>query len=164
MGCPAFLQGIFQTQGLNQHLLCLLHWQTNSLPLALPGKPQVSHPTVLQILSIHHQLMTTSKRNQGDDNACINVNIGGGIRMCMLSCVWLFATPWTGAHQPPLSMGFPMAKILEWIAISFSRVSAWPRDQTYISCVSCIGRQILYHWTTWKHVTDENTSSNIHQV
>ena len=25
----------------------------------------------------------------------------------MLSCVWLFATPWTVAHQAALSMGFP---------------------------------------------------------
>ena len=34
------------------------------------------------------------------------------------------------------------ARILEWAAISSSRVSSWPRDQT---CVSCIGRHILYH-------------------
>ena len=27
------------TQGLNLCLLCLLHWQTSSLPLAPPGKP-----------------------------------------------------------------------------------------------------------------------------
>ena len=27
--------------------------------------------------------------------------------LCVLSCVWLFATPWTVAHQAPLSMGFP---------------------------------------------------------
>ena len=26
--------------------------------------------------------------------------------MCVLSCVWLFATPWTVAHQAPLSMEF----------------------------------------------------------
>ena len=32
MGCHAFLQGIFLTQGLNQCLLCLLHWQAGSLP------------------------------------------------------------------------------------------------------------------------------------
>ena len=32
------LQGIFLTQGLNIHLLCLLHWQEGSLPLAPPGK------------------------------------------------------------------------------------------------------------------------------
>ena len=39
------------------------------------------------------------------------------------------------------------ARILEWVAISFSRGSFWPRDQTHISC---IGRQILYHWVTWR--------------
>ena len=39
VGCHAVLQGIFQTQGLNLHLLCLLHCLTASLPLAPPGKP-----------------------------------------------------------------------------------------------------------------------------
>ena len=32
---------------------------------------------------------------------------------------------------------------LEWVAISFSRGSSWPRDQTWVSCVPCNGRQIL---------------------
>ena len=36
----AFLLGILLTWVL--HLLCLLHWQVNSLPLVLPGKPQKS--------------------------------------------------------------------------------------------------------------------------
>ena len=36
VGCHAFLQGIFLTQGSN---LALLHWQVGSLPLAPPGKP-----------------------------------------------------------------------------------------------------------------------------
>ena len=35
------LQGIFPTQGLNLHLLCLLHWQVGSLPLTPPGKPHL---------------------------------------------------------------------------------------------------------------------------
>jgi len=44
MGCHALLQGIFLTQQLNPHLLCLLHWQVGSLPLAAPGKPvSVTH-------------------------------------------------------------------------------------------------------------------------
>ena len=30
----------------------------------------------------------------------------------------------------------------EWVAISFSRESSWPRDQIWVSCT---GRQILYH-------------------
>ena len=33
------------------------------------------------------------------------------------------------------------AKILKWVAISFSRASSRPRDRTH---VSCIGRRILY--------------------
>ena len=36
------------------------------------------------------------------------------------------------------------ATILEWVAISSSRGSSRPRDGTHTSCVSCIGRQILY--------------------
>ena len=40
VGCHVLPQGIFPIQGLNPHLLCLLHWQEDSLPLASPGKPQ----------------------------------------------------------------------------------------------------------------------------
>ena len=36
--CP-FLQGIFLTQGSNSRLLHLLHWQVDSSPPALSGKP-----------------------------------------------------------------------------------------------------------------------------
>ena len=41
VGCHALLQGIFLTQRLNPRLLCLLHWQAGSLPLAPSGKPLV---------------------------------------------------------------------------------------------------------------------------
>ena len=53
--------------------------------------------------------------------------------------------------SPPGSSvhGIFLARILDWVAISSSRCS-WPRDGTRVSCVSCIGRWILYHWTTWK--------------
>ena len=37
--CHFLLQGIFLTQGLNLHLLCLLHWQADSLPLSHMGSP-----------------------------------------------------------------------------------------------------------------------------
>ena len=42
--------------------------------------------------------------------------------------------------------GISQARTLEWPAISFSRGSCQPRDWT---CVSCIGRQALYHQATW---------------
>ena len=40
MGCHFLLQGIFPTQGSSPHLLCLLHWQAGSLPLAPPNRFQ----------------------------------------------------------------------------------------------------------------------------
>ena len=43
VGCHAHLQGIFPTQGLNLHLLCLLHWQSGSRPLVPPGKPDAEN-------------------------------------------------------------------------------------------------------------------------
>ena len=41
-----------------------------------------------------------------------------------LSHVRLFATPWTVDCLAPPSMGFFQARILEWVAISFSRGSS----------------------------------------
>ena len=41
-------------------------------------------------------------------------------------------------------------RILGWVAISYSRRSFWPRDRNCVFCISCIGRQILYHWATWE--------------
>ena len=38
-GCYFLLQGILSTQGSNLHLLHLLHWQADSLPLTPSGKP-----------------------------------------------------------------------------------------------------------------------------
>ena len=56
--------------------------------------------------------------------------------------------------SPPGSsiLGISQAGILEWVAISSFRGSPPPRDWT---CISCIGRRILYHWATWegeKHI------------
>ena len=45
--------------------------------------------------------------------------------------------------------GIFQARILEWVAISYSRGSSQPRDWTWISCISCIGRQVLFHCATW---------------
>ena len=42
------------------------------------------------------------------------------------------------------------ARILEWVAISFSRGSSQLRDRTHIFYVFCTGRLVLYHWPTWE--------------
>jgi len=48
----------------------------------------------------------------------------------------LFVTPWTEAHQADLSKAILQARILEWVAIPFSRGSSQPRDWTQVSCIS----------------------------
>ena len=42
------------------------------------------------------------------------------------------------------------ARLWEWVAISSSRASSWPKDHIQVSCVSSIGKKILYHCTTWE--------------
>ena len=54
MGCQTLLQGIFRTQGSNLHLLCLLHWQVGSLPLAPPEKPhKLSYDPIIPLLDMY---------------------------------------------------------------------------------------------------------------
>ena len=62
------------------------------------------------------------------------------------SCLTL-CNPMDCSPQAPLSMGFSSqeSRILEWVAISFSRESSRPRNRTHISYVSCIGRQALHY-------------------
>ena len=50
--------------------------------------------------------------------------------------VWLFCDPLD--YIPPDSSvhGILQARLLEWVAISFSRGSSWTRDWTHISCIA----------------------------
>ena len=54
---------------------------------------------------------------------------------------------WHHELQPSrlLWLGIFQTRILEWVAISFSRGSSWPK---VISSISCVGRWILYSWAT----------------
>ena len=71
-------------------------------------------------------------------------------RIAFLFCAWVLSCVWY-----PMDCSLPgcsvhrisQAKILEWVAISFSRESSPPRDRIRVSCIS---RQILYHWATWE--------------
>ena len=57
------------------------------------------------------------------------------------TCPILLRPPCTVVPQAPLSQ----ARILEWVAISFSKGSSQSRDWTHVSCIC---RQILYQWET----------------
>ena len=74
--------------------------------------------------------------------------------VCVCACVCVHACTRSvlslcklmdGSPQGSSAQGISQASILDWIAIFYSRGSSQPKNQT---CVSCIGRWILYHCTT----------------
>ena len=74
---------------------------------------------------------------------------------CSFSHVWLCDPRHCSLPHSSVHVIF-QARILEWVVISYSRGSSWSRDWTHMSCISCIGRLILYHWVTWD-LTEELT-------
>ena len=71
---------------------------------------------------------------------CINmrVSVCSVAQSCLTLCDPMDLSP------PDSSVhGIFQARILDWIAISYSRGSSWPRNWTHCSCVCHIGRQIL---------------------
>ena len=46
--------------------------------------------------------------------------------------------------------GIFQARILKWVAFSYSRGSSQSKDWTPVSRISCIDRWILYHCTSWE--------------
>ena len=69
------------------------------------------------------KMQKTHSRSIGQDTR------PGCVPAQLLSCVQLSATPWTVAHQAPLSMGFS-GKNTGVGSISSSRGSSQPRDRT----------------------------------
>ena len=67
----------------------------------------------------------------------------------VLSCVWLIVTSRTVAHQAPLSMEFSRQEY--WSGLLFPPPGDLPDPGLNpMSCISFIGRWVLYHWTTWE--------------
>ena len=65
-------------------------------------------------------------------------------------------------YSPPGSsvLGILQARMLEWVAMPSSRASSQSRDQTYVSSVSCTGRQSFYHWHHLENLTHATTRVN----
>ena len=122
VGCHFLLQGIFLTLGRNLHPL---HGQEDSLPLSLQGSPKlalggiiISFCITLFLLFTQHQLWSDSSFSHSflliSFNLCDPMDCN---------------PPGSSVH------GILQARILEWVAIPFSRSSFWPRDRTWVSYI-----------------------------
>ena len=67
--------------------------------------------------------------------------------------LWFCLSLWDPMDcSPPGSSvhGLLQARILEWVAMPSSRESSQPKDQTHVSCISCIAVEFFTHWTMGK--------------
>ena len=121
VGSHALLQGIFpSSHTLNPHLLHLLHWYVGSLPLPPLGKPGFYHAAAAKSLQSCPTLCDPIDGSppgspvpgilQAKTLEWVAISFSNAwkrkVKVKSLNPVWLFATPWTVAHQAPPSMGF----------------------------------------------------------
>ena len=62
---------------------------------------------------------------------------------CVLSHVWLFEIPWTGALQAPLSMEFSRQKYCSVLLFPTPGDLPDPGIETCVYCISCIGGEFF---------------------
>jgi len=77
--------------------------------------------TVLALEAVSRRNSGRGKQGAGVRRNKESLNFVCDLCAQLLSHVQLFVTPWAVAWQAPLSMGILQARILEWIAIPFSR-------------------------------------------
>ena len=113
MGYHFLLQGIFLTQGSNSHLLHLLHWQADSLPLCCLESPGSSlHAFFFGscVGPLGGLFLSTGPNPNPDFKASTGltppVEHEHVYMLNHFSRVWLFMTLWTVAHQAPLPLRF----------------------------------------------------------
>ena len=104
---------------------------------------------------VHFLCMTSVYLTGPTSNINTYLNYIYNINMCACSVAQLCSTLCNPMDcNPPGSSvhGIFQARILDWVAMPSFRISSPPRNQTRVSCVSCIsctGKRILYHQLTW---------------
>ena len=103
-----------------------------------------NHPKIIQPASggtSMRCLLSTSKVS-GLDGICLYV--------CMLSCLVVSCSLQPLGLSPSSVRGIFQVRMLERVAISYSRGSSGPRDQTHISYISCIAGGFFTNCATWE--------------
>ena len=78
----------------------------------------------------------------------------------VITRVGLSVAPWTLVLQASLSMEFSRQEY--WSGLPFPTPGNLPHPGIKpTSCVSCIGRQILYHWATWEALKPSHFSKKV---
>ena len=146
--------GIFLDQGSN---LYHLHWQADSYPLYQTGKSSISffsrnfqfisHRLLPDYIFLYTFILTIRSASLiyflwFQPGFWRESNVSNTPLLYVHMCVWVtqssptlcnpmhYSSPGSSAH------GILQARILEWVAIPFSRVSSQPRDWTQVSHIA----------------------------
>ena len=169
---PCTFQKTYKENDKNQHLVGLPRWLTGKesvcqwrrcgfntwvdkipwrrrwqpTPVFLPGKSHTEEPGGLQSIGsprVGHDWSNLTHSTYIIWYYSFNVTcvcVCEVIQLCLTLCDPVDCSP------PGSSVhGSLQARILEWIAISFSRGSTQPRDRTRVSCIA--GRRFIF-WAT----------------
>ena len=107
----------------------------------------VGYHFLLHIFHTHHLMFTV----RGTKRYKKSANNWGKLKAMMGVCLVMSDSLWPYELQPArlLCPWILQARIWEWVSISSSRGSSWPRNRAQVSHVSCPGGWIIYHWATW---------------
>ena len=115
----------------------------------LPAFPPINIDPIGLVSMLSNNLSLTSLNVSSQEHACFIT------QSCLTFCHPRDCNPLDSSDH-----GILQARILEWVANSFSRGSSWPRDRT---CVSCTGRWILYPWATWEALVEHDLNLQTEQ-
>ena len=133
MGCHSLLQGIFPTQGSNPRLLCLMHWQADSLPLSYQGTCVEIQELFFPTLKVY-ELSQICAPNQINNyyllstfwvpNTMPHLTPAAAAAKLLQSCPTLCDLRDGSPPGSPIP-GILQARTLEWVAMSFSNAWKW---------------------------------------
>ena len=97
--------------------------------------------------------MGVQRRDQGHQEPGPQAGSEGKASQAASKDGWISVTNSCQTLCDPMDCGSPgssvhgilQARVVEWVAISFSRGSSWPRDRTPVSYVSCTAGRFFTH-------------------
>ena len=133
-------------------LFTFMHWRRKwqPTPVFLPGESQGRGAWWATVYGVAQSWTRLKRLSSSSSSTIADTNVmrtdQDELILCSVaqSCPTL-CNPMECSPPGSPDYGIFQARILEWGAISYSRGSSRPRDGTYVSCISWIGRQILYH-------------------
>ena len=141
-----------------------VHWVSDAIQPFILCHPLLLSPSVfpsMRVFSNESTLPVMWAKYWSFSFSISPSNVCSGVRVHWVASVMFLWDPLDCSPPGSSVHGILQARILEWFAMPSSKESSWPRDQTCISCNSCIaggffmaepweGKPRIFRVSTWK--------------